>query len=115
MVWACSPVKNAAKPATLTRNEQDTTGYGIVIMDPGFDQWYLANFSEAQDRTNDYYRSRNLVAVQNWNNYFRTGRYGKIIVSDIDYQPGVDYGIDVNRKLYWYFEYITREFGLNLF
>jgi hypothetical protein len=116
LIWSCSPVKNAAKTsAALTKNNQDSTEYGIVIIDPGFDQWYLANYSQALDRTNDYYRSKNNVAVSNWNFYYRTGRYGKIVNSDIDYRPNIDYGIDVNRRLYWYFEYIESEFRVNLF
>lgn len=116
LIWACSPVKNATKTSpTLSKDDQDSTEYGIVIIDPGFDQWYLVNYNEAQDRTNDYYRSKNNVAVSNWNLYYRTGRYGKVVNSDIDYRPDIDYGIDVNRRLYWYFEYINREYGLNLF
>lgn len=55
------------------------------------------------------------MAVENRNYYYRTGKYGKIIVSDIDYRPGVDYGIDVNHKLYWYFSYIKSEYRIYLF
>ena len=116
MVWACSPVKTASKSsAILTQKEQDTTEYGIVIIDPGFDQWYLLNYSPAQDRSNDYYRTQNIIAVRNWNDYYRTGKYSRIIDSEIDYLPDVDYGIEVNRKLFWYFRYIKSEYRIYLF
>jgi Family of unknown function (DUF6146) len=116
MVWACSPVKTASKSsAILTQKEKDTTEYGIVIIDPGFDQWYLLNYSPAQDRSNDYYRTQNIIAVRNWNDYYRTGKYSRIIDSEIDYLPDVDYGIDVNRKLFWYFRYIKSEYRIYLF
>ncbi len=116
VIWACSPVKNASKTsAHLTQKDQDTTEYDIVIIDPGFDQWYMANFSPAQDRTNDYYRTRNIVAVGNWNDYYRMGKHGNVIDSYIDYRPDVDYGIEVNRKLYWYFRYIKNKYRIYLF
>jgi hypothetical protein len=115
-VWACSPVKTASKSsAILTQKEQDTTEYGIVIIDPGFDQWYLLNYSPAQDRSNDYYRTQNIIAVRNWNDYYRTGKYSRIIDSEIDYLSYMDYGIDVNRKLFWYFRYIKSEYRIYLF
>ncbi len=116
MVWACSPVKTASKSsAILTQKEQDSTEYGIVIIDPGFDQWYQLNYSPAQDRANDYYRTQNNIAVRNWNDYYRTGKHGNVIDSYIDYRPEVDYGIDVNRRLFWYFRYIKSEYLIHLF
>jgi len=116
MVWACSPVKNASKTsAILTQSTKDSTEYEILIIDQKFDQWYLLNYSEAKDHSDDYYRSKNLVAVANWNNYYYTGKYDQVIDSYIDYHPGVDYGIEVNRKLYWYFKFIKNTYGIRLF
>lgn len=116
VIWACSPVKHSSKTsAILTQKDQDTTEYGIVIIDSGFDQWYLTNYSPAQDRSNDYYRTQNIVAVGNWNDYYRTGKYSRIIDSSIDCRPDVEYGIDVNRRLYWYFRYIKSKYRIYLF
>lgn len=116
MVWACSPVKEATKTAaSLTRDQQDTTEYELVVIDPGFDQWYLTNYSEARDHLNEYYREMDQVAVASWNNDYRTGRNSRIIDSYIDYQPNIDYGIDVNRKLFWYFKYVKTTYGIRLF
>jgi hypothetical protein len=38
-----------------------------------------------------------------------------IIESYIDYRPNIDYGIEVNRKLFWYFKYVKSKYGINLF
>jgi hypothetical protein len=114
--WACSPVKETAKTsATLSKNFQDSTEYEIHIIDPWFDQWYLINYSEAKDYTNEYYHNKNLIAVSNWNEYYRTGKYDLVIDSYIDYQPNIDYGIEVNRKLYWYFRYVREKYKIRLF
>jgi Family of unknown function (DUF6146) len=116
LVWTCSPVKEASKTsAKLNQNSQDGTEYEILIIDPHFDQWYLINYTPAKDYSNDYYRSKNLIAVTTWNDYYRTGRYSRVIDSYIDYQLNIDYGIEVNRKLYWYFKYIQNNYRIRLF
>jgi hypothetical protein len=38
-----------------------------------------------------------------------------VIDSWINYQPQIDYGIDVNRKLYWYFRFVEDYYGIRLF
>ena len=53
--------------------------------------------------------------MTNWNDYYRSGRYSLIIESLIDYQPDVDYGIEVDRELYWYFMYISSTYKIRLF
>ena len=114
--WACSPVKEGSKTtARLTHDSLDSTEYELIIIDPRFDNWYLMNYSPAKDRTNDYYRSKNLEAVINWNDHYRNGRYTRVIDSYIDYQASTDYGIEVNRKLFWYFRYIVESYKIRLF
>ncbi len=114
--WACSPVKDVAKTsATLAQQSQDSTEYEIMIIDPHFDLWYQLNYSEAKDRSQEYYRGKNLVAVSNWNNYARSGSHSEVIDSEINYQPGIDYGVEINRKLYWYFKYVQSNYKVRLF
>jgi len=116
LIWACSPVKEATKTsANLVHSSQDSADYEILIIDNTFDQWYLMNYSPARDNSNDYYRSMNLIAVANWNDYYRNGRYTQVIDSEINYHPETDYGIEVNRKLYWYFKFLTTNYGIRLF
>ena len=116
LVWACTPVKEVSKTsAKLTQDSIDSTEYDILIIDFQFDQWYLINYSPAKDHSNDYYRTKNLIAVANWNDYYRTDRYSRIIDSYIDYWPNIDYGIEVNRKLFWYFKYIKENYRIRLF
>ena len=116
VAWACSPAKQAAQSsATLAVKSQDSTEYEIIIIDPNFDQWYLKNYNLAVDRSNDYYHAKNLFAVSNWNYYYHTGQYPKVVENYLDYRPDIDYGMEVNRKLYWYFKYVTETYGIKLF
>jgi hypothetical protein len=115
-IWACSPVKNASKTAAVvSKNSQDSTEYELMIIDIHFDQWYQLNYSEAKDRTEDYYHNKNMVAVYTWNDLYRRGKYMEVIDSYIDYQPQIDYGIEVNRKLFWYFKFVEDYYGIRLF
>jgi hypothetical protein len=113
MVWACSPAKKASNASvTLTK---DSVEYEISIIDPRFDQWYIINYSPAKDYSNEYYRSKNMIAVINWNDYYRSGKYSRVIDSYIDYQPNIDYGIEVNRKLFWYFKFVIDTYNIRLY
>lgn len=114
--WSCTTTRESAPGnATLKENADDTTTYEVVIIDNQFEQWYLMNFTPSEDRSDEYYRGKNIIAVANWNQYFNTGKYKRVIESYIDYWPAKDYGIEVNRKLYWYFKYIEETTGVPLF
>jgi len=92
----------------------DSTEYEITIIDPDFETWYQLNYSPAKERSESYYESMNVLGVNNWNIYFMRNRYPSVIGSHINYIPNHKYGIEVNRKLYWYFVYIESALGINL-
>ena len=115
-VWACSPARETAKSSALLRPDStDTTEYDIVIIDPYFDQWYLLNYSEPKDRPNEYYRHMNTLAAASWNDYYRSAKHTNVIDAEVNYHPETDYGIDVNRKLYWYFRFVENKYRIRLF
>lgn len=113
---SCSPVKKSTTTSVaVTKDSNDSSEYELVIIDPQFDQWYLLNYSPSKDHFNEYYREKDLIAVSNWNDYYRSGQYGWVINSLIEYHASVDYGIEVNRKLFWYFKYIKSNYRIPLF
>lgn len=114
LAWSCSPSQKAASAVKPPIIKNDSTEYEIIVIDPGFDHWYLMNFSQTKDYNNTYYRGKNQFGVSNWNDYFTRNRYPKAIDSSIDYDYSVDYGIEVNRKLFWYFKYIENTFNIRL-
>jgi hypothetical protein len=116
MICSCSPARKVSKTsAALTKSSRDSTEYEIQIVDPPFDQWYILNYSPANDYSEEYYRGENLIGVTNWNDYYRSGKYSWIIESLIDYRPEIDYGIALDRKLYWYLKYISCTYKIRLF
>ncbi len=115
VAWSCTP---SHKTAVSDRNpilKSDSTEYEITIIDPDFELWYLMNYSPSKDYSNEYYRSKNQVGVLNWNEYYYRGKYHRVIENFIPYDNSVDYGIEVNRKLFWYFKYTEEKFRIRLF
>jgi hypothetical protein len=113
--WACTHQKEVTKSkATVPTVILDSTEYEITITDPDFDRWYMMRYSPSMDRSNDYYRSKNGLGVVNWNDYFTRNKYNQVIGSYINYNPSVDYGIEVNRRLFWYFKFIEETYRIRL-
>jgi hypothetical protein len=113
--WSCTQQKEVAKSrATVPTVILDSTEYEITIIDIDFDRWYMMRYSPSMDRSNDYYRSMNASGVINWNDYYTRNKYNQVIGSYINYNPSVDYGIEVNRRLFWYFKFIEETYRIRL-
>jgi hypothetical protein len=115
LAWSCSSSQKAGSSDKSTSIAIDSTEYEITIIDNEFDLWYQMNYSPAKDYSNEYYRGKNQIGVSNWNNYFNRGRYHRVIENYLYYDNSVDYGIEVNRKLYWYFKFVEENYRLRLF
>ncbi|HNX44743.1 MAG TPA: DUF6146 family protein [Bacteroidales bacterium] len=112
---ACSAQqKTTGNTGLKEQNSTDSTEYEITIMDSQFDYWYQTHYTRAMDRDNQTYRSYNRIGVMNWNDYFILGKHRNIIDEHLNYDYNIDYGIEVNRKLFWYFKYIQEEYGIRL-
>ncbi len=113
-LWGCTSPKNTVNTAQAEHKIMiDSSDYDIII-DPEFDRWYQLYYSPGQDRSNEYYTSKNVFAVSRWNDYYLRGKFRRVIGADINYNPTIDYGLDVNRKLYWYFKYIQETYRVPL-
>jgi len=112
IIWSCNPQKHAFSSASERKIITDSTEYRIIIIDNDFDTWFLTHATPARDYSNDYYRQWNQIGVSNWNDYFMHDRYHQVISDYINYNSTVDYGIEVNRKLYWYFKYVEEKYGV---
>jgi hypothetical protein len=115
LLWSCSPTLKTTSTHGHPVIKNDSTEYGIIITDIDFENWYTLHFSPAKDHSNEYYRGKNQAAVSNWNIYFTNNRYHQAIDDYIYYDNSIDYGIEVNRKLYWYFNFVQDKYRIRLF
>lgn len=109
--WGCA----GTQPHVMITGENvipprvEKTEYEIEILDPGFNNWFLTQWNQAKDRSYEFYDTWNDRYVQAWNFKATHPRYAGFFNSTISYDTNEDYGIEVSRKLYYYFNYVEKE------
>lgn len=121
---ACNTTKGTVTQSTNEEGiaEQDTIRienpeleYEIIIIEIGFEAWL------ATQRPESYY-IQSALEIKNQRyvseyNYRVTlpGRYNTDLYNQlIDYDPAIDYGMEVNYLLYMYFEFFQQRYRQNL-
>ncbi|MCF6348730.1 MAG: DUF6146 family protein [Flavobacteriaceae bacterium] len=98
------------------RIANDSLEYEIIIIDIGFNL-YLNTIAQPMNYySQSYLETRNRVYVIEWNiraqNLIRFDP--NIYENIIDYQPHIDYGLEVNYKLFNYFQFAQRKYKMRL-
>ncbi len=120
----CKTAKKAASPAQqppnvkLVKNnaeeEKDSVEYELIVLDPKFESW-LATQPPATFYSQQYYETWNQQYVTEWNHRHNNPlRYGSFYETYIEYDPHIDYGLELNYRLYSYFRFIEDEYGIVL-
>lgn len=94
----------------------DETEYQIIIIDPGYYSW-LHSIAMPQGYYSEHYmKARNQIYVSNWNQRVLnpTAYDPSLYEMRINYDPTIDYGYEVNYKLYNYFIYFQRKYRQRL-
>lgn len=121
-IASCDGYKSTARKANATATANDTVriandslDYEIVIIEPGFYNWLVTQFPE------DYYtlsflENRNQFYVQEYNRrVINPNQYdSQLYLWQIDYQPNVKYGKQVNYLLYNWFVYFQKTYKQKL-
>ncbi|WP_323789004.1 DUF6146 family protein [Psychroserpens sp.] len=91
----------------IVRIANDKIEYEIIIIEPGFNSWLNSTARPEGYYSQSYMETRNRIYVQEWNNrVMQVNRFDSGLYEfQIDYNPNIDYGYDVNYKLYNYFIY----------
>lgn len=121
LIYSCgTPQKTIASSTTSSKEEpvriaNDSLAYEIFILDVGFNS-YIATAKPMSYYSKEYLAARNIVYVTEWNNRARNpSRYNSNIYENIiDYQPQIDYGLEVNYKLFNYFQFAQRKYKMRL-
>lgn len=96
------------------KNEE--TEYEIIIIEPGFYTWLQSIARPEGYYSQHFLENRNNLMVINWNQrVLQPQRFNPNLYElQIDYNPGIDYGYEVNYKLYNYFIYFQRKYNQRL-
>lgn len=114
LAWACAvkqPV-SIRKADTGQDPGKDSVEYELIVFDSGFESWFLSRAKPVNWHDQSWYESWNRQYVQEWNNRNMGSRYKELIDGYINYEPDVDYGPEINHKLFYYFMYVEHELGI---
>lgn len=92
------------------------TEYEIIIIEPGFNTWLQSIARPEGFHSQSFLESRNQIMVVNWNQrVLQPQRFSPNLYElQIDYRPNIDYGYEVNYKLFNYFVYFQRKYRQRL-
>jgi hypothetical protein len=119
-IYSCSSSqdRDMQKAEEIVENDtvriaNDSLEYEIIIIDPGF-SYFLNSLARPEGYySQDYLENKNRFLVTDYNNrVLHPQRYNpNIYEMQINYDPNIDYGYDVNYKLYNYFVYLSRKYN----
>ncbi|MFD2550941.1 DUF6146 family protein [Bizionia sediminis] len=120
---ACQTTKKAATPrAENSLEKQDTIKitnteleYEVIIVDTGFETWMASRAKPRSFYTQSFLEARNSDYVTEWNSRVTASNYStNLYQMPIDYNPGTDYGFEVNYILYHYFVFFQEKYKQQL-
>lgn len=94
----------------------DSLEYEIIIIEPGFNAWLVGNARQEGFYSQKFLENRNIIYVNEWNRRATnpTQFDSNLYQMPIDYRSGIDYGYEVNYKLYYYFVYFQLTYNQRL-
>ncbi len=97
------------------RIANDSLEYEIIIVESGFNSWLLTQ-PQRGFYGQSYLETKNRMFVSDYNNrVLQPTRYPRNLYSEqINYDPAVDYGYEVNYLLYNYFMYFQDKYKQRL-
>ncbi|MAD96506.1 MAG: hypothetical protein CMB99_04180 [Flavobacteriaceae bacterium] len=117
-LWACAsnPVKKNTEKEEPVVIANDSLEYEIIIIDVGFNYYLNAVAQPPGYYSQKYLENQNRIMVANWN--YRVGnpqQYNpNLYWNTIEYFPNIDYGYEVNYKLFNYFIFAQNKYKINL-
>lgn len=121
LVVSCDTTKSTvgtdADSTTLSdtlRIANESIEYEIIIVEPGFNAWLITQPPKGYYGLS-YLETRNRQYVTEYNHrVFAPGFNKNLYVQQINYNPSISYGLEVNYLLYNYFKYFEMTYNQKL-
>ena len=84
----------------------DSIKYELETFDTRFETWFKLHDNPALYHSETYYATWNRQYVDAWNYNAGDPSKSDFFEPIVGYDPGVDYGFDLNHKLFYYFMYV---------
>ena len=109
-IMACSTPKGVVQiePTDEPEAVEDSLQYELIVFDAKFETWYAFHNNPSQYRSQRYYENWNRQYVNAWN--YNSTQPGKRSFFEpiVGWEPTIDYGFELNHKLFYYFLYVER-------
>lgn len=118
-----TPSKKAENERAANQKLSDTVSitnddleYEIIIIEPGFNYWLASQARPEGYYSQQYLENKNYQYVIEWNQRVnQPSRFDPNLYElQIDYQHNIDYGYEVNYKLYNYFIFFQKTYNQRL-
>ena len=109
------PAKHSVENDTVSI-KSDKVEYEIIIIEPGFNAWLYGTARPQGYYDQQFLENRNRLYVMEWNlRVIQPLSYDpNLYVLRIDYDPSIDYGYELNYKLFNYFIYFQLKYKQQL-
>lgn len=123
IAFSCNTSKKTVKADKSTAQVGDTiklsseeSEYEIIIIEPGFNAWLMSTARPRGFHRQQYLENKNIFYVIAWNQrVLQPQLYDRDLYElEINYDSNIDYGYEVNYKLYNYFIYFQNRYKQNL-
>ncbi|MFD2541590.1 DUF6146 family protein [Lacinutrix gracilariae] len=124
LLVACNTTRNknvVEKTNTTIDNDtikisNEALEYEVIIIEPGFNTWLATTAKQEGYYSQSYLENRNIQFVNAWNTrVLNPSLYDpNLYEMPINYQYGIDYGYDVNYKIYNYFIFFQQKYKQQL-
>lgn len=93
------------KNSDTLRIANDSLEYEVIIIEPGFQGWLASQARPRGYYSESYLENRNQIYCTEWNNrVLQPQQYNvRLYEMQIDYNPSLHYGYEVNYLIYNYF------------
>lgn len=117
-IYSCSTTRNRTKSISSNTNSDtlrianDSLEYEIMIIEPGFNSWLVTQRPRGF-YTETFLENRNRIYVTEYNQrVLQPQRFDPLLYEQqINYDPTIHYGYEVNYLLYNYFIYFEQQFN----
>lgn len=101
---------------SLTFEKNDDDEYDIIVFDPQYETFLMSIARPMNFYSESYYKNKNRVYVTEWNiRHSQPFNYDPDFYAvRIDYDPNMEYGINLEYKLYNFFEFIKWKYKVDL-
>jgi hypothetical protein len=106
--------KADAKPDSVAIASGDSTEYELIVLDVGFSSWFISNRKPIWYYDKEYYHIKNTFYTTTWNIRVLENMHRPPYDFAIDYNQNIDYGVELEWQLFWYYKYLEQKYNINL-